>query len=293
MQVFITVVDQGGLSAAGRRLGLAPSVVSDRLSGLERRLGVTLLKRTTRSQTLTDAGDIYLKHAHAIVADIAEMEAKVAAESALPRGLLRITAPSPIGRRRIGPFVGRFASRHPDVNVHLTLEDRLADIVGEGFDIAIRGGWAPDSSLKGRRLFETRRVVVASPAYLHRHKRPDTPGDLVHHSCLVFSSEPHLRAEWRFGRGAKARSYRVSGSLACTNWELPIIWALQDQGLAQKSWWEVSEHVERGELETVLEAFEPDPVAFFAIHPVSVSQSAKNALFIDELLSDFRADPLP
>jgi DNA-binding transcriptional LysR family regulator len=93
------------------------------------------------------------------------------------------------------------------------------------------------------------------------------------------------------------RGFRLSldqqSQSACTNWELPIIWALQDQGLAEKSWWEVSEHVERGELETVLEAFEPDPVAFFAIHPVSVSQSAKNALFIDELLSDFRADPLP
>jgi LysR family transcriptional regulator, transcriptional activator for dmlA len=283
MEIFLEVVRQGSFSAAARRLGIAPSVVADRVSGLEKRLGVRLLTRTTRRQAITEAGATYFEEASAILASIATMEQRVTEVAALPRGMLKVTAPMPIGRQWIAPFIAEFVERYPDIRVHLTLDDRFADIVGEGFDLAIRGGPAVDSALAGRRLFQMRRVVVASPAYLDRNGAPSRPQDLGSHPCLVFSTSQHFHAGWRFGRGEEARVMRVTGVLASNSSELPVVWALAGLGLAQKSWWEVAGHIQAGRLVTVLDAFEPDPATFFAIHPVGRAQSRKVALFVDEL----------
>ena len=140
-----------------------------------------------------------------------------------------------------------------------------------------------NSTLIGRRLFDSRRIVVASPNYLARRGAPSRPEDLPAHRCLVFNTDPHFQAEWRFGRGEAARSVKVTGVLAATSSELPVAWALAGLGLAQKSRWEVAEHLAAGRLTTVLDAFEPDPASFFAIHPVSRSRSRKVALFVEEL----------
>jgi len=293
MAVFIEVAEQGSFSAAGRRLGLASSVVADRVKGLESRLGVRLLARTTRRQSLTEAGAIYLREARAILATITSLETRLSEQSSTPSGVLKVTAPAPVGRRWIAPFIGDFVRRYPAVRVHLTLEDRFADIVGEGFDVAIRGGPVVDTALIGRRLFETRRVVVASSDYLARHGRPASPDDLANHACIVFNNERHFHAEWRFGRGDSARNLRVTAALAATNSELPVIWALAGAGLAQKSWWEVADHVTAGRLVTVLDPFEPEPATFFAIHPVSSAQSRKIALFVDELAITLKGLSLP
>ena len=114
-------------------------------------------------------------------------------ESSAPRGKLKVTAPIPIGRRLVVPFIADFARLYPDIHIHLTLEDRFADIVGEGYDIAIRGAPNVDSTLTGRRLFETRRVIVASPAYLSRRGRPETLADLSRHDCLIFNKKSSFR----------------------------------------------------------------------------------------------------
>ncbi|MBB3103526.1 LysR family transcriptional regulator [Azomonas macrocytogenes] len=291
MAIFVEVARYGGLSAASRRLGLATSVISDRIAGLERRLGVKLLNRTTRSQTLTEAGAVYLERVIQILDDIAAMEACVMEESAIPRGTLRVTAPTPLGRHHIAPFVGDFSQQHPQIRIHLTLEDRFANVVGEGFDVAIRGGPVIDSNLVGCRLFDMRRVVVASPAYLDRHGVPERPENLREHACLIFNNEPHLYAQWHFAHAGRADMLRVEGALASTNSELPVAWALRGLGLAQKSWWEVAEHLEAGRLVRVLAAYEPEPVSFFAIHPVRSVQSRKTALFIEALSAYFRKPP--
>jgi LysR family transcriptional activator of dmlA len=288
MAVFIEVVDQGSFSAAARRLGLASSVVADRVKGLERRLGVRLLARTTRRQSLTEAGATYLREARAILATVTSLETRLTEESSTPSGVLKVTAPAPVGRQWIAPFVGNFVRRYPAVRVHLTLEERYTDIVGEGFDVAIRGGPVVDTALTGRRLFETRRVVVAGSDYLARHGAPGSPDDLASHACVVFNTERHFHAEWRFGRGDSARNLRVTGVLAATNSELPVVWALAGLGRTQKSWWEVADHIAAGRLVTVLDPFEPEPATFFAIHPVSSAQSRKIALFVDELATTLK-----
>lgn len=284
MRVVVEIIRRGGLSAAARHLGLAPSVVSDRLSRLERRLGTCLLVRTTRRQTLTEAGRVYLDEATAILAATDRMEARVRETVGTPGGMLRVTAPTPFGRLRLAPFVADFVRRHPGIRIHLTLEDRMADIVGEGFDIAIRGAPVVDTSLTGRRLMESRRVLVASPDYLARRGMPETPADLAHHDCLVANMTGECRATWRFGRGEAARPWRIDGLLASSNSELPVHWALAGLGLTQKSLWEVEDAIQAGRLTAVMESWEPDPVTFYAIHPVSTAHSQKIALFIGELL---------
>lgn len=289
MAVFVEVVRQGGFSAAGRALGLASSVVSDRVRALETRLGVKLLHRTTRSQALTEGGQLYLERAQRIVADIAALESLVLDASVAPRGPLRVTAPGPLGRQHIAPLVGQFCRAHPHIQVHLTLDDRFSDIVGEGFDVAVRGGPLIDSQFTGRPLFDTRRVMVASPAYLREAGAPASPTDVHQHRCLLFNSEGHFHADWRFGRGAHLQTLRVEGALVSSNSELPIDWALQGLGLTQKSWWEVAPHIAAGRLCTVLDAFEPEPVSFYGIHPVRSAQSRKVGLMI-EALSQWFAD---
>lgn len=283
LETFVEVVRQGSLSAAGRRLGLAPSVVADRVSTLEKRLGARLLLRTTRRQTLTEAGTICYEDARRLLAEFRSLESRVAGSAASSAGPLRITAPVPLGRRWIAPFVGQFTANHPEISVHLSLDDQYVDILENGFDIAIRGGPAVDSGFIGHRLFESRRVVVASPSYIARHGAPDRPEALDAHRCLIFNTHPHFRAEWRFGRGTEAQSVTVKGLLASTDSSLPVAWALDGLGLTQKSWWEVSAHVQQKRLVTVLDDFEPEPATFFAIHPVSRSQSRKVALFVEGL----------
>ncbi|OZI37032.1 LysR family transcriptional regulator [Bordetella genomosp. 10] len=287
MEIFVEVVRQGGFSAAARSLGLAPSVVADRVAGLEKRLGVPLLLRTTRRQSLTEAGEAYFQEATRIIKDFHALESRIVDSATALRGTLRVTAPNPLGQRWIAPFIGQFASSHPGIATHLTLDDRFADIVAQGFDIAIRGGPAIDSNLIGHHLFDTRRVVVASPAYLDRHGAPGHPDELAAHRCLVFNTQSHLQAEWRFEHAGAARKLRVTGALAATDSGLPVAWAVAGLGLAQKSWWEVSDHLAAGRLVTVLDAFEPEPASFYAIHPVSRRQSRKVALFVEGLVALF------
>lgn len=283
MTLFVEVIRQNGFSAAGRHLGVASSVISDRIKALEKRLGVTLLHRSTRSQVLTEAGKIYVEQARQIVASIQAMETEVVDAGATPRGPLRVTAPGPLGRRHIAPLVGRFSQAHPHIQVHLTLEDRFSDIAAERYDIAIRGGPLIDSRLAGRQLFETRRVVVASPEYLKQAGVPAQPSALQQHRCLLFSHDGHFHSQWRFGCGPRRQVVRVRGALVSSNSELPIDWALQGLGLTQKSWWEVAEHVAAGRLCTVLDAFEPEPVSFYGIHPVRAAESRKVGLFMAAL----------
>lgn len=287
MAMFVEVVRQGGFSAAGRRLGMATSVVSDRVKGLEQRLGVKLLNRTTRSQVLTESGTTYLERASRIVDEIADMEASVMAHSSVPRGDLRITAPGPLGRQQVAGLVGQFCIEHPLIRAHLTVDDRFSDIAAEGFDIAFRGGPVVDSQFTGRCLFTTRRVVVASPEYLREKGAPKTLEDLKHHRCLVFNSQTHFNAEWRLGRGKQMRTLRMDGAMASTHSELPITWALAGLGLTQKSWWEVAPHIASGLLETVLDSHEPEPVSFYVIHPVKSAQSRKIGLFVDAAVTHF------
>src|SRR5688572_15711019 len=233
--VFARIVGTGSLSAAARDLGISPALASRRLSGLESRLGVRLINRTTRSLHLTDEGAAYLETCTRVLADIAEADAAVSAGRAEPRGILRVALPASFGNQHVAPLVPRFAERHPDVQLSLSLSDRTVNVVEEGFDLAVRIADLADSSLAARKLAPNRRVVCASPAYLRRHGAPRTPEDLAAHNCLATD----FAMNWDYrGPDGRPGSVHIAGRYACDNWEVLREWALAGMGIALKSTWD-------------------------------------------------------
>src|SRR5687768_7704571 len=185
MAVFAKVVATGSLSAAARELGLSPAMVSRRLAGLEGRLGVRLVNRTTRSLHLTDEGASYYESCARVLADIEHANASVSAGKNEPQGTLRVALPAAFGNQYVAPLVPQFVARYPAVQLALSLSDRAVNLVDEGFDLAVRIAALTDSSLTARRLAPNRRVVCASPEYLRLHGFPRTPEELSQHNCLL------------------------------------------------------------------------------------------------------------
>ena len=179
IESFVAVATKGSLTASALAEGVAPAVIGRRIDALEERLGVKLLRRTTRRITLTHEGSAFLEDCQRLLADLASAEASVSAGGVKASGHLRITAPAGFGRRHVAPLVPRFRAAHPDVSVSLNLSDRVVDIVNEGFDCAVRVGDLPDSSLISVRLADNRRLCVASPDYLQREGTPASPAELA------------------------------------------------------------------------------------------------------------------
>jgi DNA-binding transcriptional LysR family regulator len=215
---FVRAVERGGFSAAARDLDLTPSAVSKLVTRLEDRLGVRLLNRTTRSLALTAEGDAFFHRAQRILADIAEAEEEVGRSRAQPRGLLRVNVGTAFGMHQLAPALPDFFARHPEIQVELTITDRVVDLVEEGADIGIRMGTLPDSSLVARRIAEVERVICAAPSYLRRHGTPRKPADLRAHNCLNMANTPALR-RWPFESAGGVEPVEVGGNLTPTSSE--------------------------------------------------------------------------
>jgi DNA-binding transcriptional LysR family regulator len=254
MATFVEVAARGSLSAAARAEGIAPAMIGRRLDALESRLGVKLLQRTTRRLALTDEGAAFLDDCQRILAEMEEAEAAVSERSAHAKGHLLVSAPAGFGRRHVAPLLPSFLAEHRDVTVNLNLNDRVVDVVGEGVDVAIRIASLGDSNLVGVKLADNARVVVASPAYLKRHGRPETLTDLARHNCLAISSEGSQRG-WTFRDNHKTVTLKVAGNMVCNDGEVLLDWALDGKGLAWRSMWEVGAQIAAGKLETVLDSY--------------------------------------
>jgi DNA-binding transcriptional LysR family regulator len=288
MAAFVAVCEANGFAAGARRLGLSPSTVTRLIGSLESRLGVRLLQRTTRSLSLTDAGRGYLERASRILADIEEADAGVRSERAVPRGRLVVTAPRMFGRLHVAPQLSAFMARHSEVVGELRLNDRVVNLVEEGVDLAIRIGLLDDSSLVARRLGETRRVVVASPAYLERHGRPQRPEDLAAHEITLFASLD-ARPEWGFvARGGQELRVRLTPRFLTNSNEAAIDHVMAGGGLARVMAYQVMDSVRAGQLEVVLREHETPALPISAVYPSSRLLSAKVRAFIDLLSSEAR-----
>jgi DNA-binding transcriptional LysR family regulator len=202
MALLVRIVERGNLSAAARDLGLSRSLVSRRLGQLEDRLGARLVNRTTRRLAPTEIGRDFYERARRLLQDADEAEACAQEASAELRGRLRVAAPVSFGHLHLAEAVARFLARHPRVELDLDLNDRFVDLVGEGYDLAIRAGRLEDSSLIVRPVAMSRMVLCASPDYVARRGAPESPADLAGHVCLVYANQP-VGAVWRF---------RVAGS---------------------------------------------------------------------------------
>ncbi|WP_029009258.1 LysR family transcriptional regulator [Azospirillum halopraeferens] len=256
MEVFVRAVELGSFSAAARALRLTPSAVSRLIARIEDRLGVRLVLRSTRSLQLTPEGESYFDRASRIVAEIEEAERAVSSGAGEPRGPLRVNANIPFGTHCVIPLIPDFLLRHPGVVLDLTLTDFMVDLVGERTDVAIRTGAMRDSSLKARKLIESRRLVVGAPAYFARHGVPAVPDDLARHNCLNFNFRRRLD-EWPFRDGGGVRTIAVTGNMKANNGETMRQLALAGLGIARLSEWHVGPDVAAGRLACVLDAFNP------------------------------------
>jgi DNA-binding transcriptional LysR family regulator len=280
MTAFVAACEAQSLTAAARRLGLSPSVMSRQIAGLESRLGARLFHRTTRSLSLTDAGNRYLERVRRVLADIEEAELAVQGERAEPRGLLSVTAPLIFGRLHVAPLLARFVARHPQVTVELDLSDRFVNLVEEGHDLAIRIGHLPDSQLVARRFGETRRCVVASPAYLAKAGTPSHPRDLASFDVIAFTPlSPPL--DWHFVEAAEDLRIRAEPRFITNSGDTAISLALDDGGIARVLYYQVREPIREGRLVEVLAPFAPEPLPIYAVYSSARLLSAKVRAFIE------------
>jgi len=253
MEVFARVVEEGGFSAAARSLDLTPSAVSKLVARLEERLGARLLVRTTRALRLTEEGEAYHRAALRLLQDLNEAEHAVAAGAV--RGRLRVNASVPVGTMFVAPALPAFLARYPDTSVDLSLTDDVVNLLENRTDIAIRVGNLPDSALMAKKLAQSRRVLVASPAYLDRHAIPRTPSDLVSHNCIGFNFR-RSRIGWPFRDGPRDFEQVVSGNVLVNNGETARQLALEGLGIARLGRFHVAEHIAAGRLVPLLEAYD-------------------------------------
>ncbi len=293
MATFVRIAGAGSLSGAARDLGLSPAMVSRTLASLEARLGVRLIHRTTRRLHLTDDGATYHEACVRILGEIDEANAAASAGAGVVQGTLKVALPASFGHRHIAPLMPRFAERHPKVRLALDLSDRAVNLVEEGYDLAVRIAELKDSTLAARKLAPNRRVICASPAYLERHGTPRTPEALAEHNCLVANWEHDFSTTWEY-KDPKGRpgEVRVSGRYACDNWEVLREWAIAGLGIALKSTWDVSDHLEDGSLVALCPDYTFDTdVAIYAVYPHRRNLAAKTRAFIDFLVESFGPEP--
>ncbi len=283
IESFVAVSARGSLTAAAQAEGVAPAVIGRRIDGLEERLGVKLLVRTTRRITLTHEGSAYLEDCQRVLADLASAEASVSAGGVKASGHLRVTAPAGFGRRHVAPLAPRFLSLHPEVSLSLNLSDRIVDIVNEGVDCAVRVGDLPDSSLISVRLAENRRQCVAAPDYLARAGIPETPADLARHQCLTLSSDVSQSRGWGFLVDGELIHLRPGGRMDCTDGQVLHDWCLLGQGIAWRSTWEVEREVASGALKVVLSAFDAPANGIYAVFAHAKHLPLRVRLWIDFL----------
>lgn len=248
MEVFVQAVRLGGISAAARRLRMSPAMAGKHIDALEARLGTTLLHRSTRRLSLTEAGADYLDRTNRILTDIAEAEAQAAARAVAVSGLLRVSAPTTFGVLHLPPLMPLFQQRYPDLKVEFGFTDRYVDLLEERWDVAVRIGRPADSSLISRKLAPMRAALCASPDYLKRYGTPSRTSDLIHHNCLGYTMVAQAgTAFWSFGRNGEHK-VPVQGTLHANNGEALVRAAIAGAGLVYGPRFIVADALARGEL---------------------------------------------
>lgn len=290
MEAFARVVETGSFTRAAEQLGISRAMVSKHVMELENRLGVRLLNRTTRKLSLTEAGASYYGRTAQIIAEIDEAEQAASRMNLQPRGLLRVNAPMSFGTLHIAPAIPDFIAAYPDVAVELTQNDRVVDLIEEGYDLAVRVGKLPDSSLIARKLAPCRRVLCASPAYLAKRGEPKRPSDLTGHDCLDYTYSPE-RNLWRL-RGPEGEvQVRVDGSFRANNGDTLRAAAIAGLGLISSPSFIVGEDFRSGLLKPVLCDYRPTELGIHAVYPHNRHVSAKVRSFVDFLAERFGPRP--
>ena len=290
METFVAIVQAGSISEAARRLSLSKSVVSGRLADLEARLGARLLRRSTRTLSLTDDGAAFYETAVRVSHEIAEAAAAIAERTGELVGPLRVNAPMTFGTMHLGPALYRFLKLHPRIDLSLDLNDRMTDIVGEGFDMAVRIGRLADSSLIARKLCASRRSVVMSPAYAAERGMPRTLADLENHKAITYTNR-RLYDEWLFDREGLTTAVRVKNGLQVNNGDVQREAVAAGLGIAILPTFITSQAVKEGRLVVAPLEAEPMEDTVYAVYPPSFHLSTKVRALVDHLREAFRNPP--
>jgi len=281
LRTFVEVADAGGVSPGARRLGLSKSIVSRRLARLEEALGVQLLSRTTRGAALTEAGASFREHAARITSEIDTAQEAISPEGDV-RGLLRVAAPLSFGPTHLAPVLAELARRHPLLHVHAAYSDRFVDLVGEGFDAAVRVGNLPDSNLVARRICSIQGKFVVSPDYLAAYGAPQTPDDLLTHEALMQGTE-----SWRLVDHGKPIVLRPRGRFKADNGAALLAAALAGLGVAALPDFLIDAHVDSGALIPVLTNYPLPEAGMFVVRPPGDFPTRKIMQLTDILVEYF------
>lgn len=291
MRTFSAVVTEGSFSRAAQRLDRSPQLVSKYVAQLEARLGVRLLNRSTRKLSVTEAGQAYFDRCQGIVAEVDDLEDAVGNMAAAVRGLLKISAPMTFGMHHLTPAIAEFQSTHPELRIDLALDDRVVDIVSEGFDLAIRIANLEASSLVARRLAPVNLVVCGSSAYFDKRGRPQTPKDLVDHECLGYTYSSN-RDRWRFASDAgEVEDIQVSGRFCANNGDALRTAAIAGHGLVLQPTFIVGDDLRAGRLVRVMTDYTVTPLSVYAVYAHRQFLSNKVRAFVEFLGSYFGAVP--
>ncbi|MDH7637763.1 LysR family transcriptional regulator [Sphingomonas oryzagri] len=283
MAVFVRVAESGSLSRAARELKLSQPSVSRIVGTLEARLGTTLLLRTTRSISLTEAGALFLERSKHLLAEMEEAEQAARGVDSL-HGVIRLAMPVLYGTRAVIPALAAFLARHPDLRVEIVMSDARQNLIMEGVDVAIRLGVGPldDSSFGARRLALIERLVVAAPAYLAAHGSPANPGELAGHDCIV-QHGVFGRESWRFTHNQTVTSIDVRAKLWINSAPGILAAAVAGMGIALATRVMAGEELRSGQLSQLLQAYRLDPAEVYAVFPAGPRPSAKVRAIVDHL----------
>jgi DNA-binding transcriptional LysR family regulator len=288
MSILVAVVEAGSLSAAGRRLGMPLATVSRKVGELESHLKTRLLHRTTRQLSLTEAGSSYVAACRRILEEIGEIERAATGEYAAPKGDLVVTAPVVFGRLHVVPVIAEFLAQYPEINVRMVLMDRVAHMMDEHVDVAVRIGELPDSTLVAAGVGKIRRIVCASPAYLVAHGVPAKPRDITAHQCITFEALASAPC-WVFGAGKSALSVPVRPRLEVNTAEAAIDAAILGVGLTRVLSYQAANAIRNNALCVVLEAFESAPLPIHLVHMGQAPLPLKLRAFLDFVTPRIRA----
>ncbi|WP_248731893.1 LysR family transcriptional regulator [Pseudomonas sp. MWU13-2517] len=282
MQVFLAVAEEEGFAAAARRLKTSPPSVTRAIAAMEARIGTQLLSRTTRSLHLTEAGQRYLEDCRRILAELDEAEEAAAGSYSIPCGHLTVTAPVLFGERYVAPILGDYLDRFPLVTVNALLVDRVVNLPDEGVDVAVRIGHLHEPGQQAVKVGEVRRVVCAAPAFLDQQGRPGHPAQLREFKIATSSASQRVN-EWTFVEAGRPLTVPIEPRLVVSANNAAINLARLGWGLTRVLSYQVAAAVAAGELEIVLEAFEPAPLPIQVVFQKSARVPAKVSTFVDFL----------
>ena len=283
IETFVKVAEAGSLAAAALEEGVSPVILGRRIDALEKRLGVKLMYRSTRRLVVSEEGAAFLERCRGLLADWNQAEDELADGQRTVDGHLIVSAPAAFGRMHVAPHAPGFLVDKPALQMSFNLNDRVADLIREGYDLSIRIGGAVDQNFVAVKLADNRRVVCGTPAYFKKHGKPKSLDDLPRHNCLAFNLQGGQNRGWYFRRNGKLATVRVAGNLDCNDGELLHRWVSEGYGLGWRSPWEIQRQLANGELETVLDEFALPDYDILAVYPQQRYVPAKVRYFIDYL----------